>query len=967
MKQCITFRHKQRLLATVIAAAITGVTVAPVMAAEQTSEKEIESITVTGSRIVKEDFAFSNPVVTVNSEAIEQSGVTNMSEFLAKLPALAASSTSFDSGADTSGAGLSFLNLRNLGTNRTLVLVNGRRHVAGEQGSAAVDINSIPVNLIDRVEVLTGGASALYGADGVSGVVNFIMKRDYEGFDISARTGQSDHGDAQSNLLSITWGKNFDAGNITLAFEHSQEQRLDREARDFSSANNRVSFLDNPADANDDPNVPDQIPFNDVRYYDSAPGSAIWTAWSDPDYVPEFLGNGSPWAHGAGVLSSYFTQGGSGVSTTLYRTDLQPKVETNSINALINYELFDAVNFYSEFKYVRSEAEVLSEPNFDLYVDLDVTNNPFAPQNIKDSAITNGGGWLTYSRDHLELGILGGDNNRDTVRAVLGFEGEFNNGFTWDVSYVYGQTKSDEQQSNVRINDRWNAGIDAVVDPTTGNYVCASDLGPTSESDTFTMGANSGCQVINIFGAGTISQEAAEWAALDLLSQSTIKQQVMSGYITGDSAEYFELPAGAIDFSVGAEWRKEESDYNPPAEYQKGFTDVGRIAALRGEFSVREVFGEVSIPVLEGITLAQSLYIDAAVRYSDYSTIGDATTWKYGLSWAPIDDILVRGTVSKATRAPNIGELFAAESDSLVIIYDPCDSARIDEGTEFREKNCATLLSSYGVADPSSYLDPNHESVRGRTSGNGNLSEEDAKSRTLGVVFKPRFINNFNFSIDWYDIEITKAITTPTPGDAAKLCVDLESLDNPFCSLLTRSAENGGGVVTFVQQSVNVAAYRTRGIDFNLDYLFNPQGGEFGDFALNLVGNHLNELTYIDLPGAAPRETIDEEGAPEWQLTSSITWKKDDLTIRYGFDYFSETYRFDRTTRTASPDKVAPQYMKYSAKASHELYAGYYVNDKLNVYVGVNNLTNEKPDIGEVAYPVGPVGRFFYLGFNYSL
>jgi iron complex outermembrane recepter protein len=965
----------------------------------------LETVIVTGSRIVMPGVAVSNPVTSVGAEAIKNSGATDVTDYLKTVPALVASRDKNDAAGNSfiGGTGLTLLNLRNLGFDRTLVLVNGRRHVAGLPGSAAVDVDTIPFALIERIDIQTGGASALYGADGVSGVVNFILRRDYEGFDTRAQYGSSDEGDADTMLVSGVLGQNVDdgRGNVTVALEYSKEKRLRANQRDFAGGGGRESFHDNPGDdaipgndvIDDDPAIPDQVPIRDARFWDSAPGGAVDV---DLDFFQDFNGDDAPFNFGDVPFSDvgppippFYQQGGDGTRTDQYIGDLTPDEERYTFNALFTYEITTAARVFADLKYSRTEAFTESSPSFDFFVFLE-PDYAFTPPNIAAAAAAGGDGSLLVSRDHFDLGIRGEDIERDTRRAVVGVDGEIDAGTRYEVSLVYGETEVNNLQTNNRLNDRFAAALDAVVDPATGDTVCRSNLDPAAEpfnlgwqgwntfeplpgtwAGSFTPGPDSGCVPVNILGTNAVSREAADWIMTDSLAFSKIEQFVATAYLTGDTADLFELPAGPIGWAAGIEYREEKSRSIPAAEDQAALTFGNVILPSEGRYDVSEIFAEVNIPLLSGLPFADRLSVDGAVRYSDYSTTGTATTWKAGLTWAPVYDLRLSGTVAEATRAPNIGELFDPGGQTFEAIDDPCDINNLNEGTEFRAANCAALLASLGI-DPTTYTDPNSATVPGSLMGNPDLMEEVAESVTIGLEYRPRWRDELQFRIDYYDIELTDAINTASAQVTANQCVDLPTLDNEFCALQTR--EPGfGGVVDFVLQPLNVAKFTTEGYDFEASYQLDSSrfAADYGVFTFRLIGNKLEDLTFINLPGAAPDEDLGqgpiegENEAPEWQAIFDAGWERGPFYVNYEFSWFDETDAVSPEQLAGEPDIREAQYLKFSAHEVHDLYARYSLDNGLSIYAGVNNLTDEKPDIGETYYPVGAVGRFFYAGVTW--
>ena len=966
----------------------------------------LEEVVVVGSRIVKPDFRYSNPVLSVSAEDLEVRGTNNLVGYLKTVPALTAS---FDSNASVNpnssfigSTGGGFLDLRNLGIDRTLVLVDGRRHVAGLPGSAAVDVNTIPIGLVERVEVMTGGASAVYGADGVTGVVNFVMKDHYEGINLRAQGGISDEDDNESGLFSLIAGKNFDKGrgNITFAAEYNKENRLKGTDRDFAAGGDRSVFVTNPFEE-----VPNEIPLKDIRFFDSSLPGAFDT---DADFgaftgTPDFDGTDQPWDAGdIPFIDPFLQQGGDGTPLDSYVGDLLPEEERVTLNLMADYKLSDAVNLFTELKYSNTQSFARNQPSFDFFLALQ-DDYPYLSPNIR-SALEQAQADGTYdpfgeadffgvtgplvSRDHVDLGLRDEDIERETVRTVFGINGDFADGFTYEVSYVYGETEVTNEAGNNRFNDRFAAALDAVIDPATGEPTCRSNLDPDALpvnldwmgwlfdyeprpgtwAASFTPGPGSGCVPLNIVGDGSPSQEAQRWIMQTTESESEITQHVVQGFVTGSSERWFSLPAGPVYFVAGAEYREEESESTPAAEDRAGYTFGNVIEPVEGDFDVTEVFVEVDVPLLSGQPWADVLSVDAAVRYSDYSTIGSATTWKVGGVWQPVEDIRFRGTVAEATRAPNIAELFDPGGQTFQFITDPCDINEVNNGSDSRQANCNALLTSLGV-DPDTYTDPNSSSIAGTVSGNENLDEEEVDTWTVGIILEPRFIPNLKLSIDYYDIELKDAINTATPQEGADLCVDLPTLDNDYCDSTTR--EPGfGGIVDFVQAPFNVASLETEGYDFTVEYFVDPgewgATGDWGVFNFRIVGNKLEELEFVNLPGAAPDDDLGEPDAPEWQLNFDLTWQRGPLLVNYRFEYFDETKRYTAEERQANPDIAARRYWDYDEMTVHNIFGAWDFNDRYRLSGGINNFTDEEPDIGETFYPVSAVGIYYFLALEAS-
>jgi iron complex outermembrane receptor protein len=930
-------------------------------------DQPIEEVVVTGSRIRQDAQSFANPVTSFSADTIAKSGRTEIADFLSQSPALIGSTTGDLTAGSNPGfgeVGLNLLDLRHLGVDRTLVLVDGRRHVSGLAGSAAVDVDSIPTDLIEAVDVLTGGASAVYGADGVSGVVNFRLKKNFEGLMVRGQESRSSRGDGEQRVLALTAGTNFSdgRGNFALAYEFHKDERVFDQQRSYLRPLKRYSLAQNQDDLDDDPNVPDNIPYNDIRYADSSPTGAVDV---DGDYAPDFEGNGHIYDRGFLLENSGgFSQGGSSTQVDGYQGDLFPASDRHIVNLLGHFDVSDSLTLSAEAKYARTRAFSVAQPSYDFYL-LETADNPFMPQVIRDAIVpgaaaeffgdpdTPDGAIVT--RDNFDLGTNGEDTTRETMRGVLAANGTINDHLRYEASYTYGETRSRIVEVNNRIADRWLAAIDVVADPMSGQPVCRSSLDPDADP------ALAGCVPYNIFGFGVRDQAAADWVNVDSVSHSKVTQSVVSGSISGDFGNLLKLPGGSIGYAIGAEYRRETSDSVPAQEIQDGLTWVGPISPSSGSFDVKELFAEVNLPVLTNERFANKLSFGGAFRASDYSTIGKTSSWKVDAVYAPVQAVTFRGTYAQAVRAPNIQELFSPQTSSFNFIVDPCDINQTNNGSSTRVANCAALLDALGV-DPSTFVPSNDPSstlfTQGTFSGNRNLQEETAKTWTAGIVLRPEFIRNFTLSFDWYDIRIEGAINTPEAQELAQLCVDAPTLDNPYCANIERDPDSGF-IVGFNAEPANVAARNTAGMDMTLDW---GATTDLGDFRVQVVGGYLAKLEFFSVPGAEVNDNLGQQYFPKFSGTLDTTWTHGPLTLAYGINWFGKTDRFTRETLRGDPDYSDPRYFKVKEKWDHEISASYDFGDHVNVYAGVNNLFDQKPAFDYPSYPISAMGRFFYAG-----
>lgn len=949
-------------------------------------------VTVTGSRIPRPDANFSNPVAIVDAEALTNSGDVVLVDFLQDTPALSGS-VGLDDNADNGPAdlvGLTHLNLRNLGAQRTLVLVDGRRHVGASAGSVAVDVNTIPVALVERVDVLTGASSAIYGADGVSGVVNFIMKDDFEGLDVRVQAGGSEDGGAEQALFSAVAGQNFDAGrsNLTLAFEFARQNRIKPEQRSYYRPDTAQALVPNPADPGifspslDDPDLFDLVLLGDLRFVDTSPGGSVFTDifFNDSLSGVDFTGDGKPWSDGTS-LGGAFAHGGDGTPVTRFEEEILPLVERYSGSARYRRDLTPEHRFFVEGKYVVADVNFRGQPTFDgasnpLLVPI---FNPYIPPAILADALGPAGlgrfqGGVGVIRDNFDLGRVGRDIRRQTWRGVAGLEGSLSPHADYQVSYVYGRTEERSDFVNNRIRERWLAAIDSVELPS-GAIVCRSDLDPSAVppganpatfGTTFTPGPNSGCIPADIFGED-VSPAAAAWINEDSRSHAVVEQHVVNAYLSGDIAPAF-ASAGPIGWAAGAEYREESSSSTPSdieqLAFELGDDDLSWAGAqipASGSFDVWEAFAEARLPLIADAPLIQELTLDAAFRLSDYSTAGTTETWKVGGLWRINDQIMLRATEAKAVRAPNLGELFAPRTQAFARLNDPCDNNLVGQGTAVRYENCLADLG----ADPNGF-NSGIRSVEGVSGGNPDLEPETARTTTFGAVLSPAAIPGLTLAVDYFDIELSEAIQFFGVQTIVDKCYDLPR-PNDFCSLVGRDPATGV-LDSFDQRSVNVARYDVSGVDLTARYDLDPADWgvtqDVGLVSLSLAGSYLEDLTFVEVAGATPDQSAGDPGAPKWQAVFDATWSRGDWSVNYGLSWQERTRRYSEALKANNPDLVDPGYLYFDERWEHDIRVAYGVSDAVSLYAGINNLTDQHPQPNGYETPVQPIGRLFYAGLT---
>ena len=1082
--------------------------------AKPATESEAE-VVVTGSRLKLDPNATAPlPISSVSADQLRAAGNTDVTATLRQLPALISSGTVADSlERGAGGTGQATLNLRQLGANRTLVLVDGVRHVSGVAGSQTVDVSTIPANLIERVDVLTGGASAIYGADAVTGVVNYVLKRNFSGLTVDAQAGVSDRGDGASYRIDAAYGLNFadGRGNITIAGGYTNENEVLMGDRDFTADNgrgNNSTTYSNPArrfqvgdiNATTTPNFasyfrvggpgprttrigfgptipttlaafqalfPGRTPTAaEQALIDRAANSSSFVIGRQPvfgissnaglifradfarfttdinnngiaDCNESYVGwtgfggggcyvstpGGGVRIYQDGIISTSQNQfGGDGAVERTNQTSLIPGSERFYGNFRARFEISPAAEVFVDAKYTRNNA--ISRNNYNTFYDtlLITPDNPFIPTVLQAQA--NAAGGLRISRDFLDLGPNISTSNRDTYRIVAGVRGDITPHLKYEVIGNYGRTDNSTTQSNSVLYDRLFAAIDVVRGPN-GQPICRSNISnvpyvgsetfPFIEGGFFTFRPGDGqCRPVTLFnGVNSVSQEGVNFITTPTTNQARLTQTVVTATVTGDTGGFFNLPGGAVQFSAGVEYRRETSSsrFDPlllgllPAGSPAGpaGTFIGTISANQsllfdpstrtfnsgGAFDVKEVFGEVRLPILKDKPFAHELTVGAAGRYADYSTVGGAFTWNINGVYAPIPDIRFRGTYARAIRAPNIAELFLPAQGATFRPSDPCDVVTQNAQTPNRRTNCVAEVAASASAvqalaavglTPAQFLAAYNDPLTGRFSGtsggNPNLRAETATTWSAGTVITPSFIRGLTLSADYYSIRINNAIAAVTAQDIVNTCYDNTTFPTQFCVLFRRNPIRLAPAVAgqparldpasfgfnFLSQTqLNFGRIETSGIDFTVNYAFSI--GNSTRVNLGLNGNWTEKVNRFfdpnDLTNVNP--ALRELSVPEFSGVITANVVRGPLSLNYSVQYVQSTtaagaIQIERAQLEFGNAAFAPDYY------IQNLSVGLEVNKRFSFYAGVNNLTDLQPYLSSSAYPVSGVGRYIFAG-----
>ncbi|MDJ0654480.1 MAG: TonB-dependent receptor [Xanthomonadales bacterium] len=906
--------NRRKLSAAVLTALYA--TTAPVAAQGVADDGEIvEEIVVTGSRIARPDLVANSPVAVIDAEEFELAATVETESLLNTLPQVV---PSFGATTNNPGTGTATVDLRNLGTVRTLVMMNGRR-IVGSNTNGVVDINNIPPALIERVEVATGGASAVYGSDAMAGVVNFILKEDYEGIGISGQFGTSAEGDSDRTNVDFIWGSNSadGRGNAVIYANYYERDQTFASERGFSAIE-----LDEDTDDNGNPIL---SPGGSSRIPQGRFSGSAFTGLTDVN--GDTIGGSGFFVDANGNPDDYTSPDDTFNFAPF--NNLQLPLERWTTTALGSYELAEQISAFGEFTFAnnRINRTLAPTPYNESGVQIDL-NNPFIPAGtlaLFQQADVDGDGFINagISRRMLEAGGRISEDSRNMWRAVIGVEGEIG-GWDWEAFYNYGRMENTQRQDGNIVLSKFQEGL--LVNPANPNQ-CAS--------------GNSACVVINPFGEGNMTPEMIDWVRASATNITNVEQRTLGANMAGT---LMELPAGPLGFAAGLEQRDEEAQFLPDTFLASGDVD-GFNAGLptAGEYDVTEVFFEAIIPLLSGAPLAEYVALEVGYRYSDYSNVGGVDTYKFGGEWQPTDQLKLRGLFQRAVRAPNVLELFRGSSNSFPGATDFCNAG--PDRTAEEEAFCVQL----GVPENllATFQQPDDQ-IEVILSGNPNLDVESSDTWSLGFVYEPEALPNLQVSADYYSIEIEGAIATFGGGLQSTIdaCGTDLSLSNVFCQPLT--ARNSAGELEFVPlPNQNIAQLATEGIDLAAKY-----ATDIGDNQLSLTmaatyvfkneqqSSPVTDL--VDCVGSVGVRGTCGNADPEWRVVGRATLTtgklRSSLRYRYVGEVANELIELGTDPSTLAVTEV---------DGEHYLDLGFTYNwsEDIDLILNVDNLLDTEPPI----------------------
>lgn len=790
------------------------------------SPASVDEIVVTASRI--SGFNAPTPTTVLGVEEIQSAAAPTVADVLNRLPSFSANSSPQAQSVGTANPGANYINLRNLGANRTLVLINGQRHVPTSD-AGTVDINVVPSALIQRVEVVTGGASAAWGSDAVSGVVNFILDTDFTGFRGSTQTGVTQRSDDRTFRTTAAYGARFadGRGHFMVAGEYTKTWDTPYYGDRGWARNYQLLTNTNPGAG-----VSEPLRFlaPNVTYANMTYGGLIN---SGPLRGTQFLAGGVPaqFQYGTHVGTTFMLGGGGDILTDGVVLDVPS--ERSNIFARGSFELTPSITAALELSHSRSETMSTTTAPFDPSITVR-QDNAFLSESVRDAMVANGLDTFVMGRLNRDMGFIGNGGDTRMTRAAFSLEGSFGASWNWHAYVQAGETDYLQTQPNNRNNLLWRDAIDAVLDPSSGQIVCRSTL----------ANPGNGCLPLNIFGVGQMDPNALARVQGTAWFNSVIRQQAGGASISG---EPFSLWAGPVSFATGVEYRREELTTTSDDISAVNGWRIGNFQPLSGDYDVHEVFAETAVPLLTNAPLAQSLTANGAVRYTEYSLSGGVTTWKLGLVYEPNSTVLVRATRSRDIRAPNIGELFRAGN-------------QLSGGITDRMNNNAQYT------------------VPSFTGGNPDLQPEIADTIALGVVLQPSFVPGLRLSVDWYDIELEDAITGISGQATIDRCFAGATAQ---CANITRDPTSG--LITRIDSRIqNLASQYQRGVDIEGAYAL-PMDALFsnwsGDLSYRVLATYIDKNTAFD--GVVTLRTDGQVGTPKWKVNQRLTYRSGPLSV-YG-------------------------------------------------------------------------------------
>ena len=993
------------LLNTCALAAIASALIAPLAVAQEqddvaatvpVTEDEtatLETVVITGSRIRRDVASTPAPVVTFGESAFEERGLVSAGDALNEITSLRPQLNQAAGDGTGSGSGQQYPELFGLGTGRTLTLVNGRRFATTSSGlgDAQVDANIIPTGLIERIEVVQAGGAAVYGSDAIAGVVNYILKDDFEGVELDLQYGDNELGNYEQITGRLTAGQNFDndRGNIAVNLEASSTPLL--RFSDFPESNRSRITQGNPADTGPNDGIPSLQEVIPAYFWNFNGNGVIFNVPAPPPMFltnvggspSQFAPDGSVVSYNPGnILGIPFAEGGQG---TRYSdlAGLRTGVERYTGNLLLNYDISENLRFNAEVLYAKTAGEsvpqgyartVLNQTSPTSGAIRFTSANPFLSQDAINAlsaaspAFASGGGlWLSrhFYDDLFPSNVQ--ENDTTTWRALGGFEGDFDaagRNFYWTASASFADVRGEQSRWEADFA-KFNRAVNAVRNGA-GDIVCAIN------ADLDTANDDPSCAPLNPFGAGNISEAASRYVSVQSGFEFTNEQVDLLATV---GTQLFELPAGAVDVVLAYEHRREEAVFTPFLANQQGLVGTGAVQTeTSGKYNTNEYSAEVLVPIFGGdLTLPglQALDFSGTYRFVDNSIAGEESVWSAGSRWEITDGVTFRATRSRNFRAPTLEQLFAPQNTILSNGgFDPCDADRINAGPNptVRRANCeAEWAANPQYGDLATFQNPaeNFTVTSVLTGGNPDLLNEVSETTTFGIVLDNFLVPGLTLAADRIEIDLTDGLSAFTTADFMATCYDSSPQPAAICSAFTRlqtadGSNPAGTTATGRTTTFNAGEITFRGEVYYANYAFDVNdlfSGATGDVVLGVEATHMAKLN-TSVTGTSFTRSDNTVQRPDWTARFNAAYSNGPLRLSYQMDYLDDVLALPDATIENNPNP------EIDANYVHSLSGLYEIRDGLTLRAGVTNIFDEGP-----SYPTfvhGDIlGRRYFAGVNY--
>lgn len=959
------------LSATPLMLAILGGIAAPAFAQqviETAAEDEAadaaggnSDILVTGTRVLRNGYEAPTPVTVVSIEQLRTFGSSNVADSLNTLPQFSGSSTPLSTagGINNHQGGINGLSLRGLGTIRTLVLLNGKR-IVGNISTGVVDTNQIPQQLIKRVDTVFGGASAEYGSDALTGVINFVLDNKFTGLKGEVSGGMTTYGDDFDRKFSLTGGTSFAGGrgHLILSGEiAANDGILSPNPRSWNRQGHMM--MNNPAygtGAGQSTSVPQYIARSQVGMSNAAPGGLITTG----PLRGTLFGQGGSFTtiNFGSIISDPLMSGGDWEAThqaRVFGIALNPEQSRRNIFGRLSFEVSDNVEVYGQAQYANAKEVSNSVANY-MTGNLTVTaDNPYIPTAIAQSMADQGITSFRMGTMNYDMGGTTPTYDRSVIRLLLGATGTFDafgSAWNWDVHGSYGRHEGDSSARNTFKPANYARAIDAVRSPT-GTIVCRSTL---------TDPAN-GCVPYNLFGTGVNSTAAINYVQGGVPWYSEYYEQTVGG--ANLSGEPVSLWAGPVSFATGIEYRKEKTDATSDPGQPLGEWFISSGVPFAGQFSIIEGYVATVVPLAKDMPWAQNLEVSAAARVTNYSTFGTKATWKVGVNYSPFDDLRFRGSLSRDLREPTMVDLYAAP-----------------------------VTATFQISNP--FYNNQNVNYQGVTVGNRDLQPESALSAGLGLVYQPSWLPRFSISFDYYNIHIKSAITSFSAGQLLNLCYEGQAT---ACSAITEIGQEGNGlpILRIVSGPQNFSSEKAKGFDIEASYALSLDeifdGGK-GELSFRVLATHaISNVQESGAPGTIAQELAGQNigsAVPKWKYQANMSYHLDPVMLGLSMRGVSSgTYNNNWITCTTEcPKSTAnnittdmnymPAAVYFDFNARYDIHTG--GDSKIELFFNIRNLANKQPPVyypgpnnnSWQRYPADPgnydiLGRIFRAGLRFAI